>query len=286
MAHHDHHSDGVDAQPDWDALCADLVHDGELDAPVVIGFIEWLAELVPDVRTIVDLGSGPGVAACRLAEAFPQAHVVAVDGSAALLELARQRTVRLGLTQRVITRVAALPDEIPTLPAADVIWASGLVHHLPDPHHALGQIGALLRPGGVLAIREGGLPLRFLPEGVAPGLLARVEATCDELLTEGHSPFGIVSPGAAWPDVMRASGLTHRGSRSFLFERPAPLSTADREWLRRRLARLGEVADERLSAADRAAIAQLVDQAAPDGISNRDDFFVLGASTVHVAASA
>jgi SAM-dependent methyltransferase len=281
MAHH--HPHDADA-PDWNALGAELVFEGELAEPIVAGTARWVADLVPEIATILDIGSGPGVAAGLLAAAFPGARVVAVDGAPALLDLARQRAARLGLSDRLTTRVATLPDDLPSLPVADLIWASGVVHHLPDPQQALQQLGRQLRPGGVVAIREGGLPLRFLPEGAEPGLLARIEVACDELLAEGHHPGGVVSPGAAWPDTLRAAGLSYRGSRSFLFERSAPLSGTERDWLRRRLERLRDVAQDRLAPGDLEAIARLVDPHAPDGIAHRDDVFILGAGTIHVAA--
>jgi SAM-dependent methyltransferase len=284
MAHH-HHPHDEDA-PDWDAMGADLILEAEVTVPVVEGTTRWLTELVPQIEMIIDVGSGPGVAACSMAQAFPAARVLAVDGAPSLLDLAKQRAARLGLSDRVTTREAKLPDDLAGLPLADVIWASGVVHHLPDPLEGLKQFARLLRPGGVVAIREGGLPMRFLPDGTVPGLLARVEVACDELLAEGHHPGGIVSPGTSWPDVLRAAGLSYRGSRSFLFDRPAPLSVAERNWVSKRLDRMRDAAGDRLRPDDQAMIDRLVDPDAPDGIAQRDDVFVLGAATIHVAGAA
>ncbi len=56
------------------------------------------------VRRVIDLGCGPGVGTALLAQAFPSASVLAVDGARAMLDRAEDRATRLGLADRVETR--------------------------------------------------------------------------------------------------------------------------------------------------------------------------------------
>lgn len=71
----------------------------ELEAEVLVSFLtdasSLLADLCPrhelDVRRVIDIGSGPGVGTQLLAEQFGSATVVAVDGSAEMLERAAAR---------------------------------------------------------------------------------------------------------------------------------------------------------------------------------------------------
>lgn len=58
---------------------------------------------------------------------------------------------------------------------------AGHGHHCADidQQGALNALAVLLKPGGLLAVAEGGLPMRFLPRDIAigtPGLQARLDA--------------------------------------------------------------------------------------------------------------
>lgn len=282
--HGHHHSHGHDV--DWAERGAELVTAAEVGAPAVEPALDWLVERVPAATAVMDIGAGPGVAACAFATRLPSARVLAVDGAEPLLVLARERAERLGVADRVTTRLADLPAGLADLPPADLVWVSGVVHHLADPVATLRALGALVRPGGLLAIREGGLPARFLPDNVAPGLLPRLEAITEELVAEGERPSGILPHEGGWPDLMRAAGLTPAGSRSFLLDLPAPLSPEARGYVRWRLEMAQDSVGDRLTADDARALATLMDPASPEGVMQRPDIFLLSASTIHTAAPA
>src|SRR4051794_39504764 len=128
------HSHG---QVDWAAKGNDLIADAETNAPMIDQALAWLADRVPGAGVVLDIGSGPGVAACTFAELLPGAQVVAVDGAPELLRLARDRAERLGVGKRLQTRQATLPDGLADLPPADIVWVSGVAHHMPDPADAV-----------------------------------------------------------------------------------------------------------------------------------------------------
>src|SRR3954447_14678184 len=101
---------------DWAALAADLIAEAEVNAPMVDQALAWLTRRVPGATRVLDVGSGPGVAACAFAALLPNAAVVAADGVAELLDLARHRARSLGLGDRLTTIETALPDGIAELP--------------------------------------------------------------------------------------------------------------------------------------------------------------------------
>ncbi|MET7765427.1 class I SAM-dependent methyltransferase [Streptomyces sp. NPDC005336] len=282
---HDH------ADMDWDALGALLEQGAELHGPVHAQAAEWLRERTGGtVRRILDVGSGPGVVTCLLSRAFPDAEVVAVDGTEALLERTRARAERLGLTDRVTTALTELPDGLEAVGSADLIWSSLTVHHLPDQQGAVRALARALRPGGLLAIGEGGLPMRCLPRdaGVGrPGLQARLDVAMGEMFTEMRAALPDAKEVVEdWPALLTAAGLTGAAGRTFLLDLPAPLDVTARVALRADLTRQREAAADRLDDGDLAALDRLLDPDDRAGIMRRPDVFLLSAQTFHTAVRA
>ncbi|MGX6601821.1 class I SAM-dependent methyltransferase [Micromonosporaceae bacterium Da 78-11] len=274
-----------DSQIDWAQRGQDLVRDAEVNAPMVEPALSWVVEQAPRAEVILDIGSGPGVAACTLAELLPEAEVLAADGAAPLLDLARERAERLGVAKRLQTRRITLPDGLADLPPADLVWVSGVAHHLPDPTAAVAAFAALVRPGGVLALREGGMPQQFLPPHADQGLTSRMTALSNEMTHRQEHPMGVRAAAKSWPTLLREAGLTVR-SRTFLLDRPEPLDERSRRQLRRGL-RLGmDYFGDRLVAEDRDRLAELTADDGPESVLLRPDVFLLRASTVHVGARA
>ncbi|WP_327066270.1 class I SAM-dependent methyltransferase [Kitasatospora sp. NBC_01302] len=275
---------------DWDAMADLLVLEGEAHGPYVQQAIAELQRLTVrgDRRPgrILDIGSGPGVAACRLAAAFPAAEVTAVDGSEQLLARAEQRAARLGVKLR--TRRAEFPAGLADLAepgAADLIWSGQVVHHVGDQQGALEALAGLLAPGGVLAVVEGGLPTRGLPRDLGfgrPDLFARLDAAMVERFARMRAELpGSVAVVEDWPGMLRAAGLTEVRNRTFLVEHPAPLAEGPRQWLRGNLERSRQTLGDQLDAEDLATLDRLLDPADPAGIDQRADAYLLLAKTVH-----
>ena len=293
MSHGHGHGHEADRVFDWDARADELESEGEIGLPWFEAAVDWLAALIQpgsDVRRVLDVGAGPGVAASVLAARFPAARVTAVDSAPALLARARARAERLGVGDRVDTLIADLDGPLAELPEADAIWASRVLHHVPDQATALRALGdRLRRPGGLLVLVEGGLPSRFLPTecGIgAPGLQERMDAAVADALAAllGHGPDSpFPRPVLDWPAQLAEAGLTPVGSRSFLLDRPAPVTPAVRAHVIRRVARTPALAGDHLRDDDRAALEQLLDPDHPLGLHRRPDLFLLAAVTVHAA---
>jgi ArsR family transcriptional regulator len=127
------------AAPEWDAL-----RDVALGPPT---HLEKLVELVGRPETVVDLGTGTGVLLERLA---PIAHhVIGVDSSPEMLDLARHRAgpnteLRLGALEHLPLRDGE----------ADAMTANLVLHHLANPPEALREMSRGLRAGGRLVIAD------------------------------------------------------------------------------------------------------------------------------------
>ncbi|HET6857162.1 MAG TPA: class I SAM-dependent methyltransferase [Streptomyces sp.] len=284
--HHGHDSAAID----WDAMSAHLEREAEVHRPVYEQAAAWIAERFREprgVRRVLDLGSGPGVITCMLAEAFPEAEIVAVDGTPALLERTRARAERAGLGDRVRTQETELADGLSALGEADVVWAANTLHHVGDQRAALADIAGLLRPGGLVALVEGGLPPRRLPRDIGigrPGLEARIEVVTADWFAQMRAELpGVKQEVEDWSALLAAAGLTPAGTPSFLLDLAAPLTGDAREQVVDTFARQRDKLADRLEADDIATLDRLLDPADPAGLRQRPDVFLLTARTVHVA---
>ena len=119
-------------------------------------FVDRLLELIgPDAAgTALDLGTGPGdipILLCRQAAGL---RVVAVDLARSMLDLARAKVADAGLAERVALHLADV-KRLPFADAAfDVVLSNTILHHIPEPIAMLREAGRVLRPGGVLLIRD------------------------------------------------------------------------------------------------------------------------------------
>ncbi|MCZ7456989.1 class I SAM-dependent methyltransferase [Streptomyces sp. WMMC940] len=288
-AHHGH-GDGHDTTHiDWEEFATLLEREAALSLPLYEQIAHWVRDVLPagSVRRVLDVGSGPGAVGVLLAEVFPQAEVVAVDATPGLLELARARADRAGLGERFGTHVAELPDGIAELGPADLIWASGSLHHVGDQRAALTGLAGLLRPGGLLALLEGGLPARHLPRDIGigrPGLESRLEAAAATWFADMRAALPGAKPEVEnWRALLAAAGLTPALTRSFLLDLPAPVTDAVREGLVSGLSWQRQALAGRLDADDVAVLDRLLDADDEEGLMRRPDCFMLAARTVHTA---
>ncbi|MER7762763.1 class I SAM-dependent methyltransferase [Streptomyces sp. NPDC097619] len=296
-AHGHAHDHGTGTEIDWARMAAQLETNAELHLPALRDTAARLRTLLDGhpVRRVLDVGSGPGVMTCVLAEAFPEAEAVAVDATPALLDRALARAERLDLGGRVSVLKAELPEGFapdpvtgaPGLGGADLIWSSKAVHHLGDQQGAVTALAGLLRPGGALALAEGGLPMRFLPRDIGlgrPGLQSRLDTVQEHWyeVMRGELP-GSVRVVEDWPAMLGRAGLTGATAFSTLLDVPAPLDPAARAFLRGHLGRMREVMESTLEADDAATLDVLLDEADPRGILGRPDAFLLSATTVFAA---
>ncbi|GAA2249538.1 SAM-dependent methyltransferase [Streptomyces ruber] len=269
-------------------MVAHLETEAELYTPLYAQAAAWLAARRPDPGLVVDAGSGPGVVTGVLADAFPDARIVAVDGSGPLLERARARAGRNGFADRFGTLEAGLPDGLDDLAyPADLLWASRSLHHMGDQRAALAAFAGRLAPGGTLAVLEGGLPARYLPRDIGigrPGLQERLDAVHAERFTAMRAELpGAVEVAEDYPGLLTDVGLRNATSRTFLLDLPAPLPDRARAFVVSGFRRLREAVADSLDATDLATLDRLLDPDDRASLHRRPDVFVLTALTLHVA---
>jgi SAM-dependent methyltransferase len=153
----------------------DLMHPNR---PVMIEIaLDFLPFAADEALVAVDLGAGTGYFTQRFLERFPRSRVAAIDGAAAMVDLARER---LGAAaSRVEFLVGDFTDfaglRLDRL-VADVVFSSYALHHLgvDDKLGVARKAASLLRAGGW-----------FLNADVVVAESAEVEARIQELRVEG-----------------------------------------------------------------------------------------------------
>ncbi len=159
----------------------------------------FLVSRVPaDALRVADVASGTAAVAIELARAAPKRTVAGVDQSAQMLAAGRARVERAGLANRIGLqegRAEALPFGDAEF---DALTFTYLLRYVDDPAGTMRELARVVRPGGVVAMLEFGLP-----RGIWRPLW--------ELYVRVGLPGvgAVVSP--AWRDVGRFLGPSIRG---------------------------------------------------------------------------
>ena len=257
----------------------------EFDRGWVEAAVDWLVGSGTPGR-VLDVGCGAGGAACAFAARLvPGAKVVGFDRDPRLLAIAGRRAAAQGVEDRVewsLGQVGALPVRDGSV---DLVWASGVVHHVADQQAAVGELAGLCRPGGRVALVEGGLPLRCLPHEIGLGRPG-MEARLDEARARWFVDMRAELPGQpmpyGWPEALRRAGLGEVQTRSFLAELTPPLDAVGQAIVEQHLTSAVKELGIRLEAEDRDTLARLLDPGDPMYVGRRDDLTVTAVRTVHV----
>ncbi|MCW2847216.1 MAG: hypothetical protein JWR90_1190 [Marmoricola sp.] len=288
--HHPGHAHGPHGHQGHDAPCdptdqtqsfAELL---DLDG-VVLG--DHLAELTAWVRRvsddqprrrILDLGAGTGNGTIALAQRFGGAEVIAVDQSEVMLHRIRTKALDLGLAARVRTVRADLATGLPDVDPVDLVWASMMLHEVPDADRLLAEVAGVLRPGGLFVLVEMDAPLRYLPDDLGlgrPGLQARSHAA----ISGDHGPA--TPHGHDWTGRLAEAGFGVVAERTFDLHVPPPPSSATGRYAHGWFRRVRSAVDGRLDADDLATLDTLLGDG-PEGLQQREDLVVHGSRTAWV----
>ena len=191
---------------DWDAATYD-----RLPIPMTrwgTRVVGWL-DLAGDEH-VLDAGCGTGQVTSTLRERLPRGHVIALDGSRAMIDRAR---ARLG-ADRVEYLVADLQRPLPIDEPVDAVLSTATFHWIADHDALFANLAAVLRPGGQLAAQCGGA-----------GNIASIEAALRAMGADlGRKHFA--TPGAT-AARLEAAGFVE--VETWLHEEPTPVPAEDLE---------------------------------------------------------
>jgi ubiquinone/menaquinone biosynthesis C-methylase UbiE len=256
----------------------------ELDADVLHGYwtaaLDWVRDAAAALSpaNLLDLGAGTGTGALGLAERFPDATVTAVDVEPDALERLRGKAKERGLAARVRAVEADLDAAWPDLGPLDLTWASMSLHHLADPGAALREVLGVTRPGGMIAVAEFPVALRFLPDDLGTGQ-AGFEDRVIAVVNAAHVEQ-MPTLGSQWAPRLAEAGWHVTAERTFPIDTGRPASPLAGQYARIWFARLAQRWTDRLEPGDQATLAVLLDEHDPRSLLHRDDLRIRGTRIV------
>ncbi|VVC01774.1 Putative arsenite methyltransferase [uncultured archaeon] len=119
-------------------------------------FYRWLiSKIIQGIdrkkTTIIDLGTGNGALAIRIAKKIPQAKIIGIDVSEGMLRHAKEKTKCLGIDN---IRYEVSPIEDFNKRQADFVVSNLAFHHVNDKQKAITRIYRALKKGGKLIIGD------------------------------------------------------------------------------------------------------------------------------------
>jgi ubiquinone/menaquinone biosynthesis C-methylase UbiE len=217
--------------------------------PAVTGLLDTVdAALDGQVPTrVLDIGAGTGTLARSAVTRWPNANVVGLDGSAAMLEMAAGEAGRT-LMPAAAARLSWATGLAQALPFAggsfELVLSSFVMQLVPDRGAALREAFRVLRPGGLIGYvtwLEGGEP--FQPDAIF-----------DELVDEDALDDAVEAEEARSGDLPSAASAAAQARRAGFRTVTARGGTLEHRWTARSY----------LSFLERYDAADLFDSLAPD----------------------
>lgn len=130
----------------------------ENSAAYLLPALQTLSTQTPNLK-LLDVGAGSGTITASLTKYLPSSgHITAVDLSPDIVSRASAHAQNLG--EAVSSRITFQPASVYELSKTfgenvfDVVHASQMLCHLDSPVEALTEMLKVVKPGGVLAVRE------------------------------------------------------------------------------------------------------------------------------------
>jgi ubiquinone/menaquinone biosynthesis C-methylase UbiE len=115
---------------------------------------ELLRDYSDALRNVIDIGCGPCDAMLRLAHARPNIQITAIDGSAAMIQLAREAVRSAGHEGRISPVQGYIPGLSFDERSFDGFLSKYLLHHLPDPMVLWNEARRLGKAGAVIYVMD------------------------------------------------------------------------------------------------------------------------------------
>jgi ubiquinone/menaquinone biosynthesis C-methylase UbiE len=103
---------------------------------------------------VLDVGTGTAQIPIEICRRRSDLRITGIDLAAHMLQLGQRRVIREGLTSQIkLEQVDA--KSLPYASAAfEAVISNSIIHHIPEPRHAFREMVRVLRPDGLLFVRD------------------------------------------------------------------------------------------------------------------------------------
>jgi SAM-dependent methyltransferase len=171
-------------------------------ARTVASEFPWLlSQLRPGMR-VVDCGCGPGSITVGLAESVRPGEVIGFDTSPAAIAQARQTASEFG-HDNCRFEIGSVHDCSLPSEAFDAAIICNVLAHVPSPERAVAEVRRILKPGGILAIRE----MQKAGDWIRGAHAADVQIVNDMIVAEIKNLGGDPFLGCRLSSMLRQAGF-------------------------------------------------------------------------------
>lgn len=123
---------------------------GEVDQ----AFVDRVIALGASTGHFLDVGTGPAQIPIILAKTCPNIQITAIDLSEEMLKIAEQHVIDAGLHDRITLQLVDAKDLPFPDKSFDGLISNSIVHHIHDSLRALIDMGRVVKPNGLVLIRD------------------------------------------------------------------------------------------------------------------------------------
>jgi ubiquinone/menaquinone biosynthesis C-methylase UbiE len=117
-------------------------------------FTELAIELGPETGLILDVGTGTARIPILITQKQPQWQITGIDLSANMLFIGNQNIEQAGLQEQIKLEQVDAKQLLYTDDQFDMVISNSIVHHLADPLLFFQEIQRVLKPQGVIFLRD------------------------------------------------------------------------------------------------------------------------------------
>ena len=117
-------------------------------------FVSDFLKLWDGFGTVLDVGAGTAQIPLELCRQHPTVTVLAIDLARHMLEVGQRNVLAAGLDERIRLQLC----DAKQMPYADgsflAVMSNSIVHHIPAPGAVIAEMVRVVRPGGLLFVRD------------------------------------------------------------------------------------------------------------------------------------
>jgi ubiquinone/menaquinone biosynthesis C-methylase UbiE len=132
----------------------DTMDHSQVNQLFVNNLLDYVRERAADGAAVLDVGAGTAQIPIVLCRNHPTVRVVAIDLAAHMLQVGQANVERARLADRIRLQLC----DAKRMPFADAtfdwVMSNSIVHHIPEPASVFAEMTRVVKPGGVLFVRD------------------------------------------------------------------------------------------------------------------------------------